>query len=186
MGSGESAVVVPVFLGLGSNIDPERNLAAAVSALSGRSIEVVAVSSAWRSLAVGPPGQPWFLNAALELRTALSPSALKREILRPLEAALGRHRSDDRFAPRPIDLDLTLYGDLIGEAEGTAIPDPDLLRHLHVALPLAEIAPARRNPVTGETVAAIRDRLLREARGPIPERDARLDLGAALRSRSKR
>jgi GTP cyclohydrolase I len=133
---------VPVLIALGSNIDPERNLAQAVAMLSRQSgIRLVAVSSIYGSAAVGATTpQPAYLNAAALVETYLEPGALKAA-LRGVEAAMGRVRTDDKFAPRPIDLDIALYGQQTLDLDGSLIPDPGIMRYAHVAVPLAEIAP---------------------------------------------
>ncbi len=125
----------------GSNVDAEHHLPLAVEGLRRHaSIQVLAVSPPYRSEAVGPAGQPEFLNGALLVETDLSPGDLKRE-LRALEEALGRRRSDDRYAPRPIDLDIVLYEGFAGEVDGTAIPDPHLSEYAHLIVPAADVAP---------------------------------------------
>lgn len=68
---------------------------------------------------------------------------------------MGRVRSEDKYAPRPIDLDIVLFENYIGEIAGSAIPDPDLLRFAHVAVPCAEAAPDWIHPLTGQTLATI-------------------------------
>lgn len=150
----------PVLVVLGSNIEPEANLVAAVRFLS-ELVTVEAASPAYRSAPVGSPGSPPFLNAAVALSTDLSPGDLKREVLRPIEAALGRVRGADRNAPRTIDLDLALYGALVVDdrAHGLVLPDPAILEHAHVAVPLADLAPGFEHPVTGERLASIAARL---------------------------
>ncbi len=82
-----------------------------------------------------------------------------RSVLRDIEASLGRVRTADKFAPRPIDLDIALFGQLVVDLEGSPIPDPDLAPLPHVALPLADIAPEWILPATGETLAQIAARL---------------------------
>ena len=154
-GAGSDAIVV----GLGSNVEPERHLLEAIRLLGERA-EVVAVSSAWATAPVGPAGQPPFLNAAVQLRTPLPPLRVKPELLRPVEAAMGRVRTADRFAPRPIDLDFVAWGGGELRELGLELPDPDLLRHAHVALPAADVAPGWRHPRTGETLAVIAERLV--------------------------
>lgn len=168
-GGGGEAIVI----GLGSNLDPERHLLEAVRLLGERG-ELIAVSSAWATAAVGPAGQPSFLNAAVQLRTPLPPLRVKPELLRAVEAAMGRVRTADRFAPRPIDLDFVAWeaGEL--RQPGLEVPDPDLLRHAHVALPASEVAPGWLHPRTGETLVAIADRLV--AALPPTARPRRLDL----------
>lgn len=150
----------PVLVGLGSNIEPAAYLPRACRLL-GERVEVLAVSAVYLSPAVGSPGSPPFWNAAARLATGLPPAALKREVLRPIEAALGRVRTADKSAPRTIDLDLVLYGSLVLDdpAAGLVLPHPDLLTHAYVALPAADLAPDLRHPLTGEPLRAIAERL---------------------------
>ena len=146
------------YILLGSNIDKERNLPAAVRLLCERS-RVLAVSSVYETLPVGRTDQPTFFNVAVLIETPLSPAELKWQVLRPIEAQLGRVRTEDPNAPRTIDLDIVLFDDAVFELEGSPIPDPAIREHPHVALPLAEIAPDYVHPVTGETLAEIASRL---------------------------
>jgi len=136
---------VVAYVAAGSNIEPRRNLPAALEALRGRE-EVSGVSTAYRSRAVGPDGQvqpdaPDFLNAVFEVRAARGPVELKHEVLRPIEAGLGRTRGPDKFAPRTIDLDLVLYGEATMDTAGLRLPAPDLLSPF-ILVPLLELAPA--------------------------------------------
>jgi 2-amino-4-hydroxy-6-hydroxymethyldihydropteridine diphosphokinase len=150
-------VVERAFLSLGSNIEPERNLPRATAELT-RLGSVLAVSTVYRNPAVGPTPQPDFLNAAVLLETALSPAELRDE-LRRLEAQLGRRRGPDKYAPRTIDIDLVLSGSRVLIEPDFALPDPGLLVQAHVSIPLAELDPDFRHPVTGERLAAIAERL---------------------------
>ena len=167
--------LVGALVAMGSNLAPERNLPAAVRLLVER-VATLRVSSAWATAPVGPPGQPPFVNAALWLETSLGPAGLKRE-LRGVESRLGRVRTADRFAPRPIDLDLVAYGDLELAVDGEVLPDPDLLRYAHIAAPAAEVAPDWIHVGTGERLAAIADRLV--AALPESQRPRRLELPLA-------
>lgn len=141
---------------LGSNIERERNIPAALAALSAHpQVALLAVSSVYESAAVGGNGpQPVFANAAVLLETELGAGAL-RAALREMEAAQGRVRTADKYAPRPIDMDIVLFDDFVGGVEGSEIPDPDLLRFPHVIVPCAEIAPAWPHPIIGSTLAEI-------------------------------
>lgn len=142
-----------VYLGLGSNLgDRRRNLEAALDALRAHpQIAVTAVSSFLETDPVGgPPGQGKFLNAAAKIETDLSPEALLEELKR-VERALGR-KPGPRWGPREVDLDILLYGDTILDTEALTIPHPRMCERRFVMEPLAEIAPAARNPVTGRTV----------------------------------
>jgi len=99
----------PVYLILGSNIDPETNLPQAIKILN-QVLGVAAQSSIWRTPAVGFEGED-FLNAVVLIYTCISANTLKNEVLRPLEALLGRVRSEEKFSPRAIDIDILLYQD---------------------------------------------------------------------------
>ena len=159
-----------VFVLLGSNVDKERNLPAAVHLLHLHGL--VRVSAAYETPPVGTDHPEPFLNAAAELRTELDPVTFKREVCGGIEQALGRIRDPhDRFAPRTIDLDIALWNDEVLTVLGSPVPDPDLLRHLHAALPLADLAPDQRHPVDGRTLAAIAAALAAAAGpGPFPRR----------------
>ncbi len=127
-----------VCLLLGSNIQPERNLPLAVRELPtavqqlGEQMTILRASSVWESPAVGSSG-PNFLNAALLCQTSLAPEPLKWQVLRPLEARMGRVRNRDKNAPRPIDFDIiTVDGRL---------HDPILWQYSFRAVPVAELLP---------------------------------------------
>lgn len=141
---------------LGSNIQRERNIPQAVQLLASRpALRLLTSSGIYESAAVGGSGpQPLFSNSAALIETQLDPAAL-RHSLREIEAALGRVRSADKYAPRPIDMDIVLYGDFVGEVEGNSLPDPELLRFAHIAVPCAEIAPHWVHPLTGQTLYEI-------------------------------
>jgi 2-amino-4-hydroxy-6-hydroxymethyldihydropteridine diphosphokinase len=137
-----------VCLLLGSNIRPERNLPLAVEQLGDR-LTILRVSSVWESPAVGTRG-PNFLNAALLCLTPLSAQALKWQVLRPLEARLGRVRNQDKNAPRPIDFDIiTVDGRLY---------DPILWQYSFRAVPVSELLPDFKSE-TGERLAEAARRL---------------------------
>lgn len=147
------------MIALGSNIEPRKNLPRALAALR-EHLEVTAVSRLWETEPVGRPAAPAFLNAAVRVETRLGPVELKWEVLRPLEAELGRVRTEDKNAPRVIDLDLVLYGSLVLEdpQRGLSLPDPDLSRLAHLALPVAEVAGDLRHPETHERLARLAER----------------------------
>lgn len=148
-----------VLIALGSNIDRERNMAAAIDRLRAHpQMELVAVSPIYTTAAIGSDGaesgQPIFANAAARIATAL-PAAKLRHELRAMEAALGRVRTADKFAPRPIDLDIIFYGAEVLDIDGHHIPDRDVVRFAHIALPAADIAGDWIHPETGQTLATI-------------------------------
>lgn len=132
-----------VILALGSNIEPERHLRRAAAELRAR-FPVLAVSSVWRTPPVGAPG-PDFLNAALAIECPLPIRALKYGVLRPLESVMGRVRWGNKNAPRVIDIDPVVRGDVTLDAE--------LWKHAHLAVPVSELLPDLEQPGTGRRLA---------------------------------
>ncbi|MFN8459651.1 MAG: 2-amino-4-hydroxy-6-hydroxymethyldihydropteridine diphosphokinase [Anaerolineae bacterium] len=145
------------YLSLGSNIEPEANLPAAVRLLT-QLTTLAAISSVWETAPLGVTSQANFLNAAAVVETDLTASALKEEVLEAIERQLGRVRQADKNAPRPIDLDIMLFNEDILEVGQRHIPDPEIIERAFVAIPLAEIAPHYRHPELGQTLAKIASR----------------------------
>jgi 2-amino-4-hydroxy-6-hydroxymethyldihydropteridine diphosphokinase len=163
------------YLSLGSNIEPEKFLPAAVRELAALG-RIAATSSVWESAPFGgesarptgadktladkppvPPGVPGqnFLNAAVLLETALSPAELYQAIA-TIEERLGRVRDPhDKNAPRTIDVDLSLFNREVFECRGHRVPDPDLVKRPFVAVPLAELDPAYVHPLVERRLADI-------------------------------
>lgn len=132
-------------MGLGSNIDPKRNILKAVERLQNL-FQFTGISDAWESFPVGSNG-PKFVNAAISFKTDLNLDKLKRDVLIPVEAQLGRVRTSDKYAPRTIDLDVLIWN------EETI--DPELVKLPHLAIPVAELYPGFR-PFRGtETIQEI-------------------------------
>jgi 2-amino-4-hydroxy-6-hydroxymethyldihydropteridine diphosphokinase len=142
------------YLSLGSNIRPERHLPAAVAQLR-RFGRVKVVSSAWQSAPVGLAEQPDFVNAAVLLETPLSASALREQAITTIENELGRVRTENKNAPRTIDIDIMLFNDEVFSLDSRRVPDPEVLERPFVAIPLAEIAPDYVHPETGQTLQEI-------------------------------
>ena len=112
-----------VVIGIGSNIDPQANVRAAVEAIAAGH-RLLAESAFVQTEAIGRPHDPPFLNGAVLIETQMDADALKRW-LRELEAQLGRRRGPDRCAPRTIDLDIVV---LNGEIVDWAVRERDFLR----------------------------------------------------------
>jgi 2-amino-4-hydroxy-6-hydroxymethyldihydropteridine diphosphokinase len=111
------------------------------------------VASLYRSLPVSPVPQPDFLNTAALAFTSLAPEEVLA-LAKALELAAGRRRGA-RFGPRPLDIDLLLYGELRSEAPELTLPHPRLRQRRFMLEPLAEIAPDLPVPPDGATVAEL-------------------------------
>jgi 2-amino-4-hydroxy-6-hydroxymethyldihydropteridine diphosphokinase len=129
-----------IFIAVGSNIDPSKNIAASLLELQTH-VQILAISNFYRTAAVDRPEQPDFLNGVIKIQTALDPRKLKFDILRKMEDQFGRVRSEDKYAARTIDLDIILYGTLLIAEPGLCLPDPAIRTYSFVAVPLLELAP---------------------------------------------
>ena len=143
------------YVALGANLgDPLATVRAAFAALAGiAGTRFLAASSLYRSAPVGLRNQPDFINAvaAIEVDGAVLPAPTFLERLFAIEAGFGRVRSV-KNAPRTLDLDLLLFGDLRLDLPGLTLPHPRLTERAFVLLPLAEIAPDLAIPGRGPGV----------------------------------
>jgi dihydroneopterin aldolase/2-amino-4-hydroxy-6-hydroxymethyldihydropteridine diphosphokinase len=137
---GDSSRAIRAFIAVGSNVAPEENIPEAFGQLRNHA-RVIACSTFYRTPPLNRPEQPAFINGVWEIETGLLPRAMKFDLLRPIEARLGRVRSKDKYAPRPIDLDILLYGAWVMDEEDLRIPDPDIYSRAFLAWPLYELAP---------------------------------------------
>jgi 2-amino-4-hydroxy-6-hydroxymethyldihydropteridine diphosphokinase len=156
------------YIALGSNIDPEQNIIRAAQALKALGT-ILATSRVYRNEAIAPQPQPEYLNAAVLLLTDLTPERLRLD-LRDIETEFGRVRTEDKYAPRTIDLDLCLYGSLVLNTERLTLPDPEITTRAHLAVTLAELNPDYLLPNTDESLSSIAVRL-RETTHLILEKD---------------
>ena len=146
---------VLAYIGLGANLgDPAAQLRRALAELAAiDEVEILQVSSFYLNPPLGPPDQPWYVNAVAQVRTRLTAEELLRGLQR-LEAALGRVRGE-RWGPRVIDLDLLLYdGEIITTPE-LVLPHPEMHRRAFVLAPLAEIAPEAWHPGLKQSAAQL-------------------------------
>jgi 2-amino-4-hydroxy-6-hydroxymethyldihydropteridine diphosphokinase len=145
------------YVALGANLPspagpPEATLAAAVDRLAavGR---IAARSSLYSTAPVGLEDQPRFVNAVVAIETRLSPCDLLDKLL-AIEQEFGRDRTASLpNGPRPLDLDILLYGDLVLGTSNLEIPHPRLAERAFVLVPLNEISSELRDPRSGKTVS---------------------------------
>lgn len=138
-----------IYLGLGSNIDPEKNLGLAVRELRHHYGEID-VSAVYRSKAVGFEGAD-FLNLVVRLRSDETALEICDQIER-LHNLSGRVRSGEKWVSRPLDIDLLLYNDCVIDEPPVRVPRGDVLEYGFVLRPMSELAPELAHPVTGRTM----------------------------------
>ena len=114
---------------------------------------VMNISSCYETEPVGYLDQPWFLNQALELETPLSPSGLLL-LCQEIESSCGRVRTFPN-APRTLDMDILLYGDIVVNEKDLVIPHPRMAERRFVLAPLAEIAPEFVHPVLKKSIRSL-------------------------------
>ena len=135
-----------VFLSLGSNIDAEENIRSAIETLRELYSDLV-VSTVYESEAVGFQGDN-FLNLVVAFTAEESVDVIS-ELMDEIEDAHGRRRNIDRMMARTLDIDMLLYDDLVDESMN--IPRNEIETYAFVLLPLSELAPDMRHPVSGDT-----------------------------------
>lgn len=142
------------WLSLGSNLEPERHLRAALTELRAR-FGAIVVSPTYRFPAVGFDG-PDFLNLAVGLDSDLDAFALN-DWLHALEDRHGRRRDVPRFSSRTLDVDIVLFDDLVLRGPGNLEIPRKEIAEAFVLKPLADIAPDLREPLSGRTLTQLRD-----------------------------
>lgn len=138
-----------VFVAAGSNVQPEINLRQALDALE-RIYAPLTISPAYRNPAVGFAGED-FINLVVRFTTADSLVDVRRK-LQSVEALCGRAPDAPKWAPRSMDLDILLYGEIVSDEPGYLLPRPDLVKRPYMLKPMADIAPDRVHPVLRRTM----------------------------------
>ena len=162
-----SAGAERAWIALGSNLGDRRAvIEGAVEDLgSADGVGVLSVSTLVETDAVGPPGQPRYLNGAAAVSTTLEPRRLL-DVMLAIEASRGRDRgSGNRWEPRTLDLDLLLYDDLVIKEPGLVVPHPRMHRRAFVLGPMVEIAPSVWHPELERSIQSLWERL--EAGAPV-------------------
>ena len=149
-----------VYVAAGSNVEPIANLRRALGVLAAH-YPGLRVSRAWRNRAVGFEGDD-FVNLAVGFETCDDVRTMLGR-LHEAEAACGRARNAPKWAPRSMDLDILLYGDMVCDEPGLVLPRPDLTRRAYMLGPMAELAPDLMHPLERATMAELWSRFDRDA-----------------------
>ena len=156
-----------VYLAAGSNVEPERHLTMAVRELEAHFPDV-RFSPWYRNHAVGFEGDD-FINFVAGFSTELTVEDVVAR-LQFIEALCGRTREAPRWAPRTMDLDVLLYGELVRQTATLKLPRPDLLKRAYMLGPLADLAPGLVHPTAGLTIGELWRRFDRASHPLIPVR----------------
>ena len=146
---------ITAYIGIGSNLGiPEENCTNAIEKISStKDIKIISKSSFYQTEPIGGVQQGWFINAAIEIETDLSPVNLLSVLLN-LELAMGRIRQE-KWGPRLIDLDLLLYSNLVLEKKGLTLPHPEIQNRKFVLIPMSEIAGNVIHPTLKKTIKTL-------------------------------
>ncbi len=144
------SAAAPAWIGVGSNLDgPVAHVRAALDALATiPETDFIEASPLYGSAPMGPADQPNYVNAVVQLRTALEPHALL-DALQRLEAEAGRERVGERWGPRVLDLDLLIFGEHRIDDPRLRVPHPGIAGRIFVLRPLADMEPDLEVPGLG-------------------------------------
>lgn len=139
-----------VYLLIGSNIQPQKNIQSALSELEEKCL-IKECSGIWKTTAYGSDG-PDFLNIVVKIETELQPAEIKSQVITPIETDLKRERFENKNAPRTIDIDIIIYD--------TEVLDSGLWTKFFIAVPVAQLLPELKNPDSDESLQQIAQRMI--------------------------
>lgn len=143
-----------VFIGIGSNINPQENIKKAITLLK-KKCTILDISTFYLTPAISTYKQPDYYNGVVLIETSFKPDELKFKVLLKIEESLGRKRTSDKYAPRTIDLDILVYSDSVVIEKDLIIPDPDIYKRKFLTLCLFEISPELILPDTGKKIGEV-------------------------------
>ena len=137
-----------IYLSLGSNIEPQKNICAALDELRA-TFGDLDISSVYESEAVGFKGQN-FYNLVVGIETDMPVAEISKR-MKQIEGSNGRDRSAPRFSARSLDIDILTVDDIVGHHGGIDLPRDEVLKNAFVLQPMAQIAQDKSHPVTGKS-----------------------------------
>jgi 2-amino-4-hydroxy-6-hydroxymethyldihydropteridine diphosphokinase len=156
---------VTAYIGLGSNLgDRRENLVQALDLLA-PGMKILERSSIYDTAPQENPDQPRFLNMVARVATTLEPEQVLA-LAKSIEAKMGRTTTRPN-SPRPIDIDIIFYGNHVCHSPSLVIPHPAIARRAFVLVPLAEIAPRLKHPVTKQTISDMLKEINTDAQGVV-------------------
>lgn len=160
--NGQKMSEQPIYIALGANLPfgrqtPQETLVRAIQSLQSQDVAVIAVSSFWASPAWPDPSKPGYVNAVAEVVTE-KPAIELLNVLQATEVAFGRERNE-RWDSRTLDLDILDYRGEAMDSERLQLPHPRMAKRAFVLLPLQEISPDWKHPVSGEQISDLVARL---------------------------
>ncbi len=157
------------YISVGSNMgDPLKNCSRGIKLMcEDDTIELVAQSQFYKTEPVDYLDQDWFVNAALHIRTSLSPHALLDKT-QAVQQSVGRKGGGIRFGPRILDLDIIFYDDLILDTPQLVIPHPRMDKRRFVLQPICDIDPTVVHPGLGQNVEDLLNQLVIDDQGMTP------------------
>ena len=144
-------------------MDYDATYAATYATTYAGNVKILRASSIYETAPWGYTDQPSFLNCVLEVETTLAPEPLL-DLAKALERFLGR-QATFRYGPRPIDIDILLYGSRVVDLPHLQIPHPRMCQRAFVLTPLAELSAGLAHPACGATIGALARRLNRDVEG---------------------
>ena len=141
------------YIGVGSNVNPMPNIKKAFAQIN-KLAEIVDTSTFYKTKPLRGRKQSDYINGVWAIETDIEPIGLKRR-LREIENGLGRQRLEDKYASRPIDLDVLLCGNVVIHDEQIDLPDPHICERPFLAIPLNEIDPNIVLPESGAKLSQI-------------------------------
>ncbi len=164
--------ITPAHIALGGNLGDVRSsfIQARDELNAAEGITVLKSSKLYRTLPVGPEGQPDYLNAVIEIATTMKPDALLA-LLHRIENSHGRVR-EERWGARTLDLDILTFGDIQIDSELLTIPHIMISERMFVLRPLCDIDSKWQHPLLKVTAEQLMNRLIANGESPLSEGEA--------------